>query len=81
MTIPHRNFVARIPARCPNDHHEPTVEGARRDEARFAIVTANVRRRRGAARKYLRGIREIEATMLQSGGPFRRIESDTDDLT
>src|SRR5215208_3636269 len=76
MTVPHRDDVPRIATRCPNDHHHPATERARRDHTMLAIVKTVVDSAERWASKYQFGIGEVQATFLQRGLTLCRVEGD-----
>jgi uncharacterized membrane protein YccC len=76
MTIPHRDDPAGVPARGPDQHHEPAAQVARGDQAGFTVIASAILARCVQAGEHLRRIGEVEPSLRQGLGPLGRVEGD-----
>jgi len=68
--------MAGLASLRPDQHHQPAVEPAGRDEPRLAIVAPVSDDCRGAAREHFDSACEIQSAMLEREITLRRIEAD-----
>jgi hypothetical protein len=74
---PHRNDSPRDPSGSPRNDHDPVIQHACRDKARFSILPTIVHPRQVSARENVFGVSEVESSLGEGLVPFGPIKCDS----